>query len=425
MNANSTVHRVLTGPDFAPADTRTAPSPASVRAPHAGGSSAVAAEAMRFTVDGSDELEQHLARTCEKIAAGVRGLIPGRRLQAVLLGGGYGRGEGGVLRTPSGDRPYNDLEFYVCLRGNRHVNERRFGRALHVLGEILTPQAGAEVEFKITSLRELRQGAISMFSYDLMLGHRWLVGRETMLAGCAHHRDAEQIPMIEATRLLMNRCSGLLFAQERLVRPQFTAADADFVRRNIAKAELALGDAVLVAFGHYHWSVRERHRRMVRLASIETMPWLEQVCQHHAAGTEFKLHPERSAATREQLRELHAPLVTLAGQVWLWLEGWRLRARFGTARGYALCSRNKCPKSSRLRNVLVNLKALGTRPFAEFRATHHPRERILHALSLLLWEPATLVNPALLRRVQRELGSRETDFSALLRAYRELWSQVN
>src|SRR5688572_13051725 len=151
----------------------------------------------RFTTDGSAELEQHLALTCAKIAAGIRGLVPRKKLEAILLGGGYGRGEGGVLATPRGDRPYNDLEFYVCVRGNRHVNERRFGRALHVLGEILTPQAGVEVEFKITSLREFEQSSVSMFSYDLVLGHRWLAGSEELLAGCAHHREAGRIPLHE------------------------------------------------------------------------------------------------------------------------------------------------------------------------------------------------------------------------------------
>src|SRR5688572_19525745 len=64
----------------------------------------------RFTTDGSRDLEQHLARTCAKIAAGIRGLVPESKLEAVILGGGYGRGEGGVLRTAEGDRPYNDLE---------------------------------------------------------------------------------------------------------------------------------------------------------------------------------------------------------------------------------------------------------------------------------------------------------------------------
>src|SRR6266571_2140097 len=79
----------------------------------------------RFTVDGSVELERQLARICKSVLAGVQSVVPGEKLEAILLGGGYGRGEGGVLKTESDDRPYNDLEFYVCLRGNVWLNEQR------------------------------------------------------------------------------------------------------------------------------------------------------------------------------------------------------------------------------------------------------------------------------------------------------------
>src|SRR4051812_47179309 len=84
--------------------------------------------AARFTIDGDETLERHLARACAQVLSGVRGLIPAGKLEALLLGGGYGRGEGGVLRTPEGERPYNDLEFYVAIAGNRHVNELRYQR---------------------------------------------------------------------------------------------------------------------------------------------------------------------------------------------------------------------------------------------------------------------------------------------------------
>lgn len=379
----------------------------------------------RFTPDGSTELEQHLALTCTKIAAGVRGLVPRGRLEAILLGGGYGRGEGGVLSTPSGDRPYNDLEFYVCVRGNRHLNELRFGRALHVLGEILTPQAGIEVEFKITSLDEIARSPVTMFSYDLVMGHRWLVGSEEMLASCAHHREGEQIPLAEATRLLMNRCTGLLFAQERLEKREFTASDADFVRRNIAKAELALGDAVLVAFGQYHWSVRERHRLLERITRTESLPWIEAVRRHHAAGVEFKLYPERSTASREELRAQHQPLAQLAQQIWLWVESRRLGTTFASPRQYALSRINKCAETSSVRNILVNARALGAASLRSGGAGRHPRERIFHALSLLLWEPETWREPELRACVQRELQTGGSTFAEMMRAYRDLWSRVN
>ncbi|PYL00605.1 MAG: hypothetical protein DME19_04510, partial [Verrucomicrobia bacterium] len=96
-------------------------------------------ETKHFTLEGSDELEAHLERTCQQVLARVRRLIPERKLEGLLVGGGYGRGEGGVLKTEAGDRPYNDLELYVFLRGNNFVNQRRYQAPLHELGKRLSP----------------------------------------------------------------------------------------------------------------------------------------------------------------------------------------------------------------------------------------------------------------------------------------------
>src|SRR6185295_5994072 len=137
------------------------------------------------------------------------------------------------------------LEFYVFVKGPWWLAERRYQAPLHCYAEQMSARAGLDVEFKVTSLAKLRDSGANMFYYDLLWGHRWIAGNERLLHGCDHLRDARQIPVMEAVRLLMNRCSGLLFAKERLLREVFTSAEADFVQRNIAKAELALGDAVL------------------------------------------------------------------------------------------------------------------------------------------------------------------------------------
>ena len=379
----------------------------------------------RFTLDGSADLERHLASVCEKVRAEVRALIPSAKLDGLLLGGGYGRGEGGVLRTGAGDQPYNDLEFYVFVRGNAVFAERKYRAALHALGHRLSPAAGLEVEFKVLTLGKLRRAAPSMFFYDLVSGHRWLIGDDSLLAGCEHHRAACDIPLHEATRLLMNRCSGLLFSAERLRRAQFGPEEADFVGRNLAKVQLALGDVLLTAAGQYHWSCRERHQRLLRLENFGNELCRDALCRHHAAGVGFKLHPVRSAADYQELSQQHAELSALARQVWLWLENLRLKTAFISPREYAMSATDKCPETSALRNRLVNAKTFGPAAGIPAGSARYPRQRLFHALCLLLWEKNFLADAALLRRVQCELNTGARDFAGLVAAYEQLWHRFN
>ena len=372
----------------------------------------------RFTLNGSDSLEQHLAYVCSKVLAGVGRIVPKHKLEGLVLGGGYGRGEGGVLKTPAGDQPYNDLEFYVFAHDHAWLNERRYMMALHELGEELSLIAGIELEFKITSAGKLRGSPQSLFYHDLIMGHRWLLGDDRLFAGCEHQRDAQSIPLSEATRLLMNRCSGLFFAHEKLEQERFSPEDADFVCRNIAKTKLALGDAVLIAFRQYHWSCQERGRRLGELAAAEELPWLDTVCQHHATGIEFKLQPHRSSPSRTVLVKHFCEVSSLALNTWLWLEGRRLGCHFQSATDYASSRLNKWPDTSTWRNWLANGRVFGLRALLLPHYRRHPRERILNALALLLWaRPENLT-----RMVQREL--RWADPATILLAYRERWRRA-
>jgi hypothetical protein len=386
----------------------------------------IAAPVSRFTLDGDDALETHLAHTCARVLSGIRGLIPADKLEAVLLGGGYGRGEGGVLRGATDDRPYNDLEFYVAIHGNRHVNEYRYHRRLEVLGEILTHLADVEIEFKITSLAELAARSANMFSYDLVAGHRalWASAAASGLPGCDHHRDSGRIPTSEATRLLMNRCSGLLFAHTQLEAEPFTPAAADFVRRNLAKVQLACGDAVLTAHGRYDWSCRTRHTRLAELAAAEPGPWLDAVQHHHTAGVAFKLHPNSGGLAREALRTLYDEVSAVARDTWLALESRRLGRTFSTVRTYAEDPGDFSAGTSPLHNFALNFRAAGFRFHSHPSPWRHPRQRIFRALAVLLWEPAALTDPNLRALLETNLHARVSTAAEGLTAYRALWSRV-
>jgi hypothetical protein len=387
-------------------------------------------EVRRFTRDGTAELESHLKRVCAQVRAGIRAIIPRKHLEAIVLGGGYGRGEGGVLRTLEGERPYNDLEFYIFCRGNRLWNERQFQTPLFRLAHALAPQATVEIEFKIDSLERLRRTPVSMFSYDLVAGHRIVLGNEAIFEGCEHHLAAESIPVSEATRLIFNRCTGLLLAKARLRQSSVTMNDADFIGRNLAKAQLALGDALLTARGAYHWSCVERHRWLSTKAaawncnSVNDIPPaipLARITELHALGLEFKLHPRQVLKPAEEFEREHAELTALGQQVWLWLENRRLGTRFENPREYSLSSINKCPETAPWRNRLLHLRTFGIRAALERASTRYPRERLFNSLLLLLGNGDMFDKPSDLRHLQRELRTPATDWPALLEAYKRVW----
>lgn len=379
----------------------------------------------RYTVDGSDDLEARLARNCQVTLAGVKRLIPAGALDGLLLAGGYGRGEGGVLRTPAGDQPYHDMEFYVFVNGSAILAERKYRQALDKLGESLSNDAGLKIAFKAVTCSKLRRSPVNMFYYDLAMGHRWALGDDRLLARCDHHRDATKIPLHEATRLLFNRCSGLLFSKARLKQDTFSQKDADFIGRNCAKVQLAMGDALLTAGGQYHWSCRERSRRLAASPDSLDEDLMKKARAHHEKGVRFKLHPEHNRLSRAEIEKLHREIGDLAGEVWLGIERKRLKGNYRDAREYGVSGANKCPETWGARNRLVNARAFGMKTAFGKLAGRYPRERLFNALALMLWMDDSEKDNRLLSTLQTNLRTKAETFADLVKAYEVLWLRFN
>jgi hypothetical protein len=327
-----------------------------------------------------------------------------------------------VLRTGADDAPYNDLEFYVFLKGNAFLNARRYLSRLDQLSDSLSPAAGLHVEFKIDSIEKLRRAPVSIFSYDLVSGHWVVEGPPDLFRECSHHLDAGRIEPSEAARLLFNRCSGLLLAKELLNQPRLTADQCDFIGRNLAKVELALGDALLAAEGRYHWDCLERNRRLNKRSFSEPTDFLEQVLHHHACGVEFKLHPSRLVKSVPDFQEEHRELTELALQVWLWVENRRLTTRFTTIEQYAFSPLTKCSGTSMLKNVLLSLRTFGPGATLDRYSPRYPRERLMNALPLLLSGGEPAAQSEARRHLQRQLHTHAEDWPGFVQAYKRVWS---
>jgi len=379
---------------------------------------------LRFTLDGSPELEAFLSELCLEAAKELMSVLPRDKIAVILLGGGYGRGEGGVLRGDNGDQLYNDLEFYILHTANHLLMQSRFGEKVHSIADKLSQKAGIEVEFKMLPLSKLRQSEVSMFYYDLMSGHKCIAGDPKYIEACGHHLDGGKIPLHEGTRLLMNRCSGLLYSEARLLKKEFTDEDSDFICRNLAKAKLCFGDVILVVHGLYNWSCRERSSRLTKLKLELDSPILqiEQIREWHREGVEFKLHPYKSKAEKKELSKELTALKKAGLELWLWIEARRLKKKYAAPAEYALDPVDKCPETNRWKNRIINVQRFGS---SGLGCSSYPRERLLNTLPLLLWVPEATRKPELLEFGQKQLFTSSRDFSSLVEAYQKIWRNYN
>jgi hypothetical protein len=176
----------------------------------------------------------------------------------------------------------------------------------------------------------------------------------------------------------------------------------------------------------------ERQKALAELTDGLEQPWIGAVRRHHAAGVEFKLHPRRISKSLAEFHAEHEELSRLAQQIWLWLENQRLGRKFSSVREYAFDRGPKCadvpagrrPSQAVSRNLLLNAKTFGPASLFDRAAARYPRERLLNALPLLLWDEP-LNDLRVKYFLQKELRTKASDWQGFVAAYKAVWPKFS
>ena len=260
----------------------------------------------RFVAREAPAMDALVADAIAKIGAEVEALrIPG--LRGVVLGGGYGRGEGGVISDESGDRLSNDLDFFAVTEAG--VSARRLRaveEALAPTAEAWTGRLGIDVDFVVRTPWRIRHDQDRVMIQELLHGYVDVAGRPgSELFKDVQRRSPDAFPWTEAVRLLVNRGVGLTLARE--------SANEAFVVRNINKCVLGAGDATLIVRHAYAWRVEDRTAALGWPAYDAAVEWKfrpkkESVCDWEAARSlwlaaaeEVRTAGRRSGADRRSL----------------------------------------------------------------------------------------------------------------------------
>ena len=245
-----------------------------------------------LSASADPELERELATVLRQMHDEISTNSGIPHLSAVVLGGSYGRGEGGCVRDQDGrSHPHNDLDFFVFTSGARKREQRRINAALAEIGRRYARTLGIDVDFA-PAREEKTLSCVSrtLMFQELRRGYRILYGTNAFLKYLPR-LPFEKLPAAETLRLLMNRGVGLLLALQKSIS---SPGEEEFIRRNHAKAVLGCGDALLLASGRYSASARDRRASMAAWAAEPGAP---------AMLRDFAPVYERTAEWKLQVRE--------------------------------------------------------------------------------------------------------------------------
>ena len=324
---------------------------------------------------GSDKFNARMHDVCLRIGADVAQAL-GSNFVALILGGGYGRGEGGVVRVDGVEKPYNDLDFTLLVKRKNSVPWDK----LDVISEHYEEEIHIDVDFsRPLTLHDVETWPHWLMWYDLLNGHIVTKGSSDILTAHAPAGLKETLPAIEATRLVLNRGAGLLWAL-RVVRGAEKKPDADFTRRNYYKCILAMGDGLLIAHQRFATPYGGRDDRLTRLeADAPEVATFELGALYHEA-LRFKFNPDALPNTQVEEDQLK-DLARRWGEIFLHIERIRTGRNWISLTEYAQWGGLREVEQHAIKNLPRNL--IRSKQMGLF-SWKYPRERLYRQLPVLL-----------------------------------------
>jgi len=207
-------------------------------------------------------------------------------------------------------------------------------------------------------------------------------GPEDILEKNAPPYLRDPLPMIEASKLTLNRGAGLLWAIlcEQGVEE---LPDKDFIRRNYYKTALAIGDALLIAYKMHKTPYTGRDARLIKLAEKEKDVENIGITSLYTDALEFKFRPDSFNDFSPQKSDLKA-LSELWKNIFLHIESMRTNHKWISVSEYSawggIREKNQNTINKWPRNLIQNLM------YGKL-SLRYPREGLFRKIPILLCSP--------------------------------------
>lgn len=335
-----------------------------------------------YSSTGSEQFNKFLDSTLQALGSEIQ-LAVGKSFLALILAGGYGRGEGACVLKDGKEAPYNDFDLFLVCR-------ERIALSYTVLQITKKYEGilGIEVDIgKPLTLDMIKGLPHQLMWQDLLESHKVIVGDPRILIDHAPSYLGDSLPQIEALRLLLNRGSGLLQAilhgQAVLQDAKHVLPDPDFIRRNREKCTLAIGDSLLITHRLYTPPLDQRTKTLQDQGKNLPIPQESRILSLYVQAAHFKTQPDSLNGEQPSLFVLEE-IAKLWVEVMLYCERNRTGKNWKRAEKYEWDHFLREPEQHTPKNLLRNLG----KNIKEGRLSlRYPREKLYGQLAVLLENP--------------------------------------
>lgn len=213
-----------------------------------------------YTVYHNGGIDLFIEKQLNNIVNEILSIINPNELKAIILGGGFGRGEGGVWLRNGQIFPVNDFDITVFPKNNFKIFKQIHLKNLQNLAATLAPSIPIkQIDINVGNWWKFNVRCYSWFytinAHDFIHGHIPIYG-SINLDRLKKHYTSKKIPRIEGLKFLYTRGSGLVFAlYAQIMRREIPE---EIIYMDINKMHIALGDSYLVLRKLYNSSYSKR-----------------------------------------------------------------------------------------------------------------------------------------------------------------------
>ena len=257
---------------------------------------------------------KNMDKICDIFKEAVLKIIPPNKIDSIILIGGYGRGEGGVVGENNQVVPHNNLDFQIILNTIRVGKYSEFRK--QIINEVNKNQPNKRItlDFSFNTKLKIKFGIPQLVYYDMKYGHRLIYGEDKWLLNIKKY-NSQNINYHDIRELMINRGTLLILNELILQEKPLTNEMKMVLIKHAIKAVIGYGDALLYLHGKYHWSYKRKKELMWSLT-----PAYPSFAKIYQFAINFRFNPNYDRLLNSDMELMHRYLVRNVEKIHLLFE---------------------------------------------------------------------------------------------------------